>query len=134
MMPVHTARLCSGTMVVRTVNPPARTPEAPNPATVRPAIRADEVGARAQTRLPTSNTKRYPRYASFLEKSVYILPARGWLAHMATMKEAPYQPMSRVESNSAVMTGTAVAIRLKSWCEGGQGGVSVSACADNWWG
>lgn len=30
-----------------------------------------------------------------------------------TMNDAPYHPTSRIESNWAVITGTAVAIRLK---------------------
>jgi hypothetical protein len=112
MTPVHTARLCSGIIVARIVKAPAKSPEAPRPATARPAMRACDDGARAHTRLPASNTRRYRRYDAFFGNKEYILPARGWLAAIAIMNAALYQPMSRVESNSDVMTGIAVAIRL----------------------
>lgn len=111
-MPVHTARLCRGMTVARIVKAPAKSPEAPRPATARPAMRACDDGATAHTRLPTSNTRRYSRYDIFLGNNEYIFPARGWLAAIAIMKAALYQPISRVELNSVVMTGTAVAMRL----------------------
>lgn len=82
MLPVQMARLCSGMMVVSRVNPPAKIPEAPKPATARPTIRALEFGASAQTRLPTSNTKIYTKYTSFFGNKVYVFPASGWLAHL----------------------------------------------------
>ena len=47
-----------------------------------PTINALELGAKAQTRLPISKMKRYARNVSFLEKSVNIFPANGWLAHL----------------------------------------------------
>jgi len=41
-------------MVVRITKPPAKTPEAPKPATALPAIIAPDVGAAPETRLPIS--------------------------------------------------------------------------------
>ena len=58
IVPVHIARLCKGMMVVRTTNPPAKTPEAPKPATALPAMSAFELGAVAQTKLPSSKIAR----------------------------------------------------------------------------
>jgi hypothetical protein len=58
IVPVHMARLWSGMIVVRRMNPPANTPEAPSPATALPAIKAFDVGANAQSRLPISNTPK----------------------------------------------------------------------------
>lgn len=77
IVPVYTARLRNGIIVVVIVKPPAKTPEAPSPATTRPAIRPREEGANAHTKLPTSNMNKYIRYDSFFGNSVYALPASG---------------------------------------------------------
>lgn len=58
IVPVQIARLWRGIIVVNITNPPAKTPEAPKPVTTLPAIRALDVGAKAQTKLPISNMPR----------------------------------------------------------------------------
>jgi hypothetical protein len=58
MVPFQMARLCRDIMVVRSVNPPVKTPEAPNPVTARPTMSACELGASAHMTLPSSKTNK----------------------------------------------------------------------------
>ncbi len=57
IVPVNIARLCSGTIVARITKPPAKMPDAPNPAIARPAISARDDGASPDNRLPIPRTK-----------------------------------------------------------------------------
>ena len=59
IVPVYIALLCSGTIVVRMVRPPANMPDAPRPATARPTMSALEDGANAHTRFTISKIQRY---------------------------------------------------------------------------
>lgn len=58
IVPVQMARLCKGITVVNMTKPPAKTPEAPQPAMALPAISIFEEAANAQTKLPISNNAR----------------------------------------------------------------------------
>jgi hypothetical protein len=59
------------------VHPPFIKPEAPAPATARPAINMGDVLANAQTRDPISKMKRKLKKTNFFRKNVYSLPAIG---------------------------------------------------------
>lgn len=82
IVPIHTARVCSGITVVKMIRPPANIPDAPKPVIALPTIKTGDDGARAHTRFPISNTARYVRYVIFFGKRVNDLPANGWLAHL----------------------------------------------------
>lgn len=69
---------------------PEVTPAAPNPAMARPTMRAVEVGATAQTRLPTSKMATEVKYTGFVEKNLYALPHTDWNTPVVTRKPLPY--------------------------------------------
>jgi hypothetical protein len=53
--PMYVGRFSSGEVWVMISNAPENIPEEPHPAIARPAIKALDVGATAQMRLPSSN-------------------------------------------------------------------------------
>jgi hypothetical protein len=58
IVPIYIARLCSGIIVIRITNPPAKTPEAPKLAMTLPTMSPFDVDTRPQTKLPISKNAR----------------------------------------------------------------------------
>lgn len=83
IVPVQTARLCSGMTVVKSIRPPANIPDAPSPVTTLPAMRAFDVGDKAQTKLPASKSARYAKYTVRFGKRVNAFPASGVVEQLA---------------------------------------------------
>jgi hypothetical protein len=57
MSPKNAGRLLTRTVCAIVTSAPVKIPALPRPATARPTIKAVDVGARAQTRDPTSKMK-----------------------------------------------------------------------------
>ena len=66
-----------------------------------------ELVAAAQSAEPNMKVAMKHRYTLLRGKRVYIFPASGCSEHKAREYTEPYQPMSEVEWNRAVMDGTA---------------------------
>jgi hypothetical protein len=74
-----------------TIDPENR-PAVPIPAMARPTMKAVELGATAQIKLPISKMKTAPRYASLTLKSLYTVPYMGCRAVVVSRYAEPYHP------------------------------------------
>lgn len=82
-------------------------PALPNPAIARPMINVAEDGAKPLIIEPISKTNIERRYDHLTLKRVKTRPKTGWKAHAVRRYDEPYQPMSAVDLNSAVIKGMA---------------------------
>lgn len=88
---------------------PLPIPAAPTPAMARPIIRATEVGATPQIKLPTSNINIQARKVIFRGKYLYTFPHVDWKPPIVINVAEPYQDTSLRVWNSSVILGIAVA-------------------------
>jgi len=93
---------------------PENRPAVPTPARARPMMKAVELGARAETRLPSSKMATAERNDSLMSKILYILPYVGCRAVVVRRYPAPYQPMSLTLWNSDVIAPSAGAMMVWS--------------------
>jgi hypothetical protein len=75
-------RTFRGTEYEMMTSDPHNTPEPPSPARARPTMKTAELGAAAQIRDPTSNTKSDHMKVHLSEYKVYILPKNSWNAQV----------------------------------------------------
>lgn len=93
---------------------PENSPDVPIPATARPTIKAVDVGATAQIKLPNSKMATAIKNIVLTLKLLYSLPYSGCSAVVVSRYALPYQPMSLVLLNCAVMAPKAGAMMVWS--------------------
>ena len=93
---------------------PPKTPDAPIPEIAPPMIKAIEVGATPQTRLPIWKRIIEDRNVYFVLSKVYARPYGSWKPHMVIKKAALYQETSSRLLNCEVIVGMAVAMMVAS--------------------
>lgn len=88
--------------------PPIAMPAPPKPAMARPMIKAVELGATPQSRLPTSKMNTLIRKVSLRGKYLNALPKADWKPPKQRKYAEPYQATSSSPPKSLVILGIAV--------------------------